>query len=680
LDLSEALVDRRSVAGLIVVALAAAVPPAIGADAVPVIDVTAIDHAVSPCQNFYQFACGNWIRKNPIPPDRGRWTRFDALTEHNLDTLRAILETAAAGSDPATRKIGDFYASCMDEAGIEAKGLAPLAPELARIEALTGADGLPALLAREHQAGTRAFFSFRSAQDNADATKVIAEADQSGLGLPDRDYYLRDDAASVDLRNAYRRHIANMFALLGEEPAAAAAHADRVLAIETDLAKASLDRVKRRDPKNLDHKLGRDQLAALAPRFAWNDYLAAVGQGAIESLNVGWPDFFKGFEGVLDGYDVAALKAYLRWHLVNGAAPSLPKAFVAERFDFEDRILTGAREDRPRWKRCVEQTNYLLGEDLGRAYVAAAFGPKTKEETLALVRSIEAAYADDIASLDWMTADTKAKALAKLAAIANKIGYPDKWRDYSALDIVRGDALGNVMRAREFEFRRGLAKIGKPVDRGEWGMSPPTVNAYYSSRYNDINFPAGILQPSFYDPALDPAANYGAIGSVMGHEMTHGFDDHGRQFDGSGNLRDWWTPADAAAFGDRAACLVRQYGDYTAVGDLKVNGRLTLGENIADNGGVRLAYAALAKALRGATPPPIDGLTAPQRFFIAYAQAWCGSATDQETRRRALTDPHSPGEFRVNGVVVNQPEFGRAFSCPAGSPMAPPPDKICRVW
>jgi putative endopeptidase len=659
--------------------LTAAASPARAADAVPLIDATAIDHAVSPCENFYQFACGNWIKRNPIPPDRGRWSRFDALTELNFDKLRGILEAAAAGSDPATRKIGDFYASCMDEAGIEAKGLAPLAPELARIDALTGPDGLPAVLARAHQAGVRAFFSFRSTEDNADATKVIAEADQSGLGLPDRDYYLRTDAASLDLRNAYRRHVANMFRLLGEG-AAADANADRVLAIETDLAKASLDRVKRRDPKNLDHKLRRDALAGLAPRFAWDDYLTAVGQGSIESLNVGWPDFFKGFDGVLAGYDVAALRAYLRWHLVNRAAPWLPKAFVAERFDFQDRILSGAREDRPRWKRCVEQTNWLIGEDLGRAYVAAAFGPRTKDDTLAMIRSIEAAYAEDIASLDWMTPDTKAKALAKLNAIANKVGYPDKWRDYSALDIVRGDALGNALRAEGFEFRRRLAKIGKPVDRTEWSIPPPTVNAYYSPRTNDINFPAGILQPPFYDPTLDAAANYGAIGSVMGHEMTHGFDDQGRHYDGSGNLREWWTPADAAAFEERAACLVKQYGDFTAVGDLKVNGRLTLGENIADNGGMRLAYAALVKALNGVAPPPIDGLTAPQRFFVAYAQAWCGNATDQDKRRRALTDPHSPGEFRVNGVVANQPEFGRAFSCPAGSPMAPPPEKMCRVW
>jgi putative endopeptidase len=659
--------------------LTAAASPARAADAVPLIDATAIDHAVSACENFYQFACGNWIKRNPIPPDRGRWSRFDALTELNLDKLRGILEAAAAGSDPATRKIGDFYASCMDEAGIEAKGLAPLASELARIDALTGPDGLPAVLAREHQAGVRAFFSFRSTEDNADATKVIAEADQGGLGLPDRDYYLRTDAASLDLRNAYRRHVANMFRLLGEG-AAADANADRVLAIETDLAKASLDRVKRRDPKNLDHKLRRDALAGLAPRFAWDDYLTAVGQGSIESLNVGWPDFFKGFDGVLAGYDVAALRAYLRWHLVNRAAPWLSKAFVAERFDFQDRILSGAREDRPRWKRCVEQTNWLIGEDLGRAYVAAEFGPKTKDDTLAMIRSIEAAYAEDIASLDWMTPDTKAKALAKLTAIANKVGYPDKWRDYSSLDIVRDDALGNALRAEGFEFRRRLAKIGKPVDRTEWSIPPPTVNAYYSPRTNDINFPAGILQPPFYDPTLDAAANYGAIGSVMGHEMTHGFDDQGRHYDGSGNLREWWTPADAAAFEERAACLVKQYGDFTAVGDLKVNGRLTLGENIADNGGMRLAYAALAKALKGAAPPPIDGLSAPQRFFVAYAQAWCGNATDQDKRRRALTDPHSPGEFRVNGVVANQPEFARAFSCPAGSPMAPPPDKMCRVW
>jgi putative endopeptidase len=673
-------VNRKSVTGLIVVLLAAGAPPALAADAVPVIDPTAIDHTVSPCQNFYKFACGNWIRNNPIPPDRGRWTRFDSLTELNLAKLRGILEAAAAGTDPATRKIGDFYASCMDEAGIEAKGLAPLAPALAGIDELTGAAGLPAQLAQQHQLGIRAFFSFRSTQDNADATKVIGEADQGGLGLPDRDYYLRTDEKSVELRNAYRRHVAAMFKLMGGDPAAAEHDADLVLAIETELAKASLDRVKRRDPKNLDHKLRRDELAGLAPRFAWDDYLAAVGQGSLETLNVGWPDFFKGFDGVLAADDPAALKAYLRWHLISGAAPLLPKAFVDERFNFQGRVLSGAKEDRPRWKRCVEQTNRLLGEELGRAYVVAYFGSKTRDETLAMVRSIEASYADDIASLDWMTPDTKAKALAKLEAIANKIGYPDKWRDYSALDIERGDALGNVLRAQGFEFRRQLAKIGKPVDRGEWYMPPPTVNAYYSSRYNDINFPAGILQPPFYDASRDAAANYGAIGSVMGHEMTHGFDDQGRHYDGAGNLKDWWTPADASAFEARAACLVGEYGNFTAVGDLKVNGRLTLGENIADNGGVRLSYAALEKALKGAAPPPVDGLTAPQRFFVAYAQSWCGSATEQDERRRALTDPHSPPEFRVNGVVVNQPEFAKAFSCPAGSPMAPPPEKICRVW
>jgi putative endopeptidase len=671
---------RKFAAGLIAMSLTAVAPPSLAADAVPVIDPSAIDHAVSPCENFYKFACGNWISKNPIPPDRGRWTRFDALTELNLEKLRAILETAAAGADPATRKIGDFYASCMDEAGIEAKGLAPLAPELARIDALAGVDGLPALLARQHQNGARAFFAFRSTEDNADATKVIAELDQGGLGMPDRDYYLRTDAASAELRKSYRRHVANVFELLGESPPAADTHADLVLAIEIELARASLDKVNRRDPKNLDHKLSRTELTALAPRFSWDDYFAAVGQGGIDSLNVAWPDFFKGFDGVLAGYEVPVLKIYLRWQLANRAAQWLPKAFVAERFAFEGRALTGAQEDRPRWKRCVQQINWMMGEDLGRAYVAAAFPPETKDATVAMIRTIEATYAKDIADLDWMTPETKAKALAKLAAIANKVGYPDKWRDYSALEIVRGDALGNALRAEAFEFNRRLAKIGKPLDRSEWLIPPPTVNAYYNPRTNDINFPAGILQPPFYDPKLDAAANYGAIGSVMGHEMTHGFDDQGRKYDGDGNLHDWWTGADASAFEQRAACLVNQYGNFTAVGDLKVNGRLTLGENIADTGGVHLSYAALEKALNGTSPPPIDGLTAPQRFFVAYAQAWCGNVRDQEKRRLALIDPHSPNEFRVNGVIANEPAFTRAFACPAGAPMAPPPEKMCRVW
>jgi putative endopeptidase len=673
-------VKQQFAAGVITVVLSAGLSPAWAAEAVSVIDPSAIDRSVSPCENFYKFACGNWISRNPIPPDRGRWARFDVLTELNLEKLRGILETAAAGSDPATRKIGDFYASCMDEGGIEARGLAPLAPELARIEALIGTDGLPALLARQHQNGARGFFAFRSTEDNADATKVIAEVDQGGLGLPDRDYYLREDSSSVELRNAYRRHVANMLRLLGEPADVADRNAEVVLALETDLAKASLDRVGRRDPKNTDHKLSRADLAGLAPRFAWGDYFSAVGQSGIASLNVAWPDFLKGFDGVLGSYDVRALKTYLRWHLVNRAAQWLPKAFVAERFAFQGRILTGAQEDRPRWKRCVQQVNWMIGEELGRAYVATAFPANTKDETLAMIRAIEAAYAEDIGGLDWMTPETKAKALAKLAAITNKVGYPDQWRDYSALEIVRGDALGNAFRADGFEFRRRLAKIGKPVDRSEWMIPPPTVNAYYNSRTNDINFPAGILQPPFYDPKLDAAANYGAIGSIMGHEMTHGFDDQGRKFDGNGNLHDWWTSADATAFEKRSACLVDQYGAFTAVGDLKVNGRLTLGENIADGGGLHLAHAALEKALKGAAPPPIEGLTAPQRFFVAYAQAWCGKASDQEKRRLALIDPHAPNEFRVNGVIANEPAFARAFACPVGAPMAPPPEKVCRVW
>jgi endothelin-converting enzyme/putative endopeptidase len=452
------------------------------------------------------------------------------------------------------------------------------------------------------------------------------------------------------------------------------------MAIETALAKASIDRVSRRDPKNLDHPFRRQELAALTARFDWNRYLADVGTGSVELLNVGWPDFFAGFDAVLSANDMSALRNYLRWHLLNRMAGLLSKAFVEENFAFFGRTLTGTKVIRARWKRCVEGTGRSLGEELGKAYVEAYFPPATKAQTVAMIRSIAATYEENLRTLDWMSEETRQRALGKLAAIVDKVGYPDNWRDYSALKIERGDALGNAVRAASFDFRRRLDKIGKPVDRGEWGMTPPTVNAYYSPRYNDINFPAGILQPPFFDAEGDLAGNYGAIGAVMGHEMTHGFDDEGRHFDGEGNLKEWWGPADATAFEGRAACLVREYGGFTAVDDIKVNGRLTLGENIADNGGVRLAFAAFRKALARGGDQSIGGYTSEQRFFIGYAQIWCGNTTPEDIRRRVQIDPHSPGEFRVNGVVVNQPEFAAAFKCPVGAPMAPPPDKVCRVW
>jgi putative endopeptidase len=648
----------------------------------PVIDLSAIDATVSPCQNFYRYACGSWIARNPVPPDRSRWTRFDALTDRNQEKLHGILEAAAEHPAGDRRKIGDYYASCMDEAAIEAKGLDPLRGELDRIAAIADKSELPALLAHHHEIGVASFFTFGSGQDLHDATKVIARTDQGGLGLGDRDYYLRTDPRSVELREAYRNHIANMFRLLGDEPAAAAENAAAVLAIETDLAKASLDRVGRRDPKNLDHLFRRPELAALTTHFAWDRFFDGVGAGAVERINVGWPAFFAGFDAVIATHDLAALKNYLRLHLVNRMTPELPKAFVEENFAFFGRVLTGTQVLRARWRRCADYTGGDLGEDLGRAYVEDYFPPATKAQTVAMIGEIEAAYEENLRTLDWMSEETRQRALAKLKGIVNKVGYPDHWRDYSAFTVVRGDALGNALRGAEFEFRRRMDKIGKPVDRGEWGMTPPTVNAYYSERYNDINFPAGILQPPFYDAEGDIAPNYGGIGTVMGHEMTHGFDDEGRHFDAEGNLTDWWTDSDATAFEGRAACLVKEYGEFTVADGIKLNGRLTLGENIADNGGLRLAFAALRRALARSpeNPQRRDGFTPEQRFFLGYAQTWCGNATAADERRRVLIDPHSPGEFRVNGVVTNDPDFGKAFSCPAGAPMAPPPDRVCRVW
>jgi putative endopeptidase len=642
-----------------------------------VVDLSSIDASVSPCDNFYRFACGKWIGQNNLPADRSRWSRFDALAERNVEKLRDILEAAAASGERT--KIGDYYASCMDEAAIERKGLAPLRGELDRIAALTDVRALPELVAHHHEIGVASFFTFNSGQYYHDATKVIARADQGGLSLGDRDYYLKTDAKSVELRAAYLRHVANMFRLAGDDEAAAALNADQVMAVETALAKASLDRVGRRDPKNLDHPFARQELTALTAHFDWNRYLADVGTGSVDLLNVGWPDFFTGLDTVFAENNMPALRNYLRWHLLNRMAGLLPKAFVDENFAFFGRTLTGAKVIRARWKRCVEGVGRSLGEELGKAYVDAYFPPATKAQTVAMIRSIAETYEENLRTLDWMSEETRQRALGKLAAIVNKVGYPDRWRDYSQLRIERDDALGNAARSSSFEFRRRLDKIGQPVDRGEWGMTPPTVNAYYSPRYNDINFPAGILQPPFFDAEGDLAGNYGAIGAVMGHEITHGFDDEGRHFDGEGNLKEWWGPADASAFEGRAACLVGQYGGYTAVDDVKVNGRLTLGENIADNGGVRLAFAAFRKAL-GRGEQSVGGYTAEQRFFIGYAQIWCGSTTPEDLRRRVQIDPHSPGEFRVNGVVVNQPEFAAAFKCEAGAPMAPPPDKVCRVW
>ncbi|MEN3338870.1 MAG: putative endopeptidase [Acidobacteriota bacterium] len=642
------------------------------------IDPAAMDRSADACADFYQFACGGWIARHPLPADQSRYGRFDELQERNNAVLREALEAAASSaSDPDTAKIGDYYGSCMDEAGIAAKGIAPLKDDFDRIATLGSTADLPPVLAALHRKGVAALFRFGSTPDFKDASSVIAGADQGGLGLPDRDYYVKDDANTQKLRAEYTAHVDRMLRLAGEAATTADEDAQAVMRIETALARAALDRVSRRSPAKVYHKMPLDEVRALMPSFNWTTYLRGVQAGSVDVVNVSEPDFMRAVNQVLASTPLPDLRTYLRWHLLNASAEFLPAPFVDENFAFR-RTLTGAKEQRPRWKRCVDYTDGDLGEVVGKAYVARAFGPEGKERTVRMVEAIERAMGRDITSIDWMSDATRKQAAVKLAAVANKIGYPEKWRDYSALRIVRGDALGNSQRANEFEFARQLGKIGKPVDKTEWQMTPPTVNAYYNPLENNINFPAGILQPPFFNNAADDAVNFGAAGAVVGHELSHGFDDQGRQFDAQGNLRDWWTPADAKAFEDRAACLANQYSGYTAVADVKLNGKLTLGENTADNGGLRLGWMALTES--GAARPlgEADGFSPEQRFFIGWGQMWCENRTDESARLRAATDPHSPGRYRVNGVVSNFPEFQKAFSCPAAAPMVNAP--ACRVW
>ncbi len=644
-------------------------------------DATALDKSVNPCTDFYQYACGTWLKNNPIPPDQASWGRFGELAERNRAVLHSILDKAASpegARSPLTKQIGDYYASCMDEAAIERKGIIALKPELDRIAGLSSKGDITAAIARLHRSGVDAFFGFGSGQDFKDSTAVIAQFDQSGLGLPERDYYLRDDAKSKEIREKYVVHLRKMFVLLGKTNDAAIAAAASVMAFETALAKASQDVVTRRDPTKIYHKMTVAEMAKLAPSFDLASYLKDVDAPKFEAVNVASPDFIAAMEQSLQPAQLPGLKNYLTWHYIHSEAALLPKDFVDETFDFYSKTLNGAKEQKARWKRCVAYTDNELGEALGRLYVEQTFGADGKDRTLKMVHALEESLGDDIKRLEWMTPETKKRALEKLAAITNKIGYPEKYRDYSSVKIVRGDALGNSQRASEFELRRQLEKIGKPVDRLEWGMTPPTVNAYYDPQMNNVNFPAGILQPPFFDKSLDDAVNFGAIGAVVGHELTHGFDDEGRQFDAKGNLTDWWTPKDADAFETRTQCIVDQYGAFVVDGDLKLNGKLTLGENTADNGGLRIAYAALIHSLAGKIPARRDGLTAQQRFFLGWGQVWCENGTEQLDRLRVQTDPHSLDRFRVNGVVSNMPEFQQAFGCKVGDAMVRP--KACRVW
>ena len=656
--------------------------PAVAAAPAFGFSISSLDTSVSACANFFQFSCGNWVKANPIPNDQARWGTFNELADRNRNTLRTILDAAVAAGPKANAQdqmLANFYGSCMDEAGLEKLGGGALKPVLASIAALPTKSALPALMAELHSYGVGAFFGFGAEQDFKNATRVLAIAGQGGLGLPDRDYYFREDAKSKEQREAYVAHIGNMFALLGDETAAAKRNAATVMAIETGLARNALDTVSQRDPNKVYHLMKTAEFAALSPDFDASAYLRAIKAPPVAEINVTEPDFARGMSGVIAGQSLDALKTYLRWQTAHTAAPFLSAAFVAENFAFYGKTLSGTKELLPRWKRCVDATDNAIGEALGAAYVAKTFGPEGKARMNAMVKGLEGSLAADIRSLTWMSETTKQKAFEKLSAIQNKVGYPDSFRDYSSITIKAGDLIGNLQRTGAFEFSRQLAKIGKPVDRGEWTMTPPTVNAYYNPLLNSINFPVGILQPPFFDLKMDDAVNYGGIGGVIGHEMTHGFDDQGSQFAANGNLSNWWTDQDKAEFDKRTTCVADQYGEYAALDGTRQNGRLTLGENVADNGGLRIAYMALMESLKDKPVAPKDGFTPEQRFFLGWGQVWCASARSEAERLQVQTNPHSLPRYRVNGTVSNMPEFARAFSCPATAPMVRG-DKACRAW
>jgi putative endopeptidase len=650
----------------------------------PAFNPEAIDKTVDPCTDFYQYACGSWLKTAEIPADQTSWASFVEIRERNAAVMRQILEKAADGStgrDAITQKIGDYYGSCMDEKVVEAQGLKPLQPELDRIAGAKDKAALIEAIARVHLIGPNPLFSFYSSPDLHSANDVIAYIDQGGLSLPDRDYYLKDDPKMADARKSLVEYATRMFTLAGQPPQKAGDSAQTVLRIETSLAKASMDRTSRRDPKNRDHKMTRDEALALGPNFYLNRYFAALGSPNFSSLNVTNPDFFKQANGVLEAESLDALRTYVSWHLLDGAALWLSQPFVDASFKMTQ-VLTGQKEIKPRWKRCVSSTDDALGEALGQRYVEQTFGADGKQRMLKMVDALEKSLDQDIRDLPWMTEETKKQAKIKLEAIRNKIGYPDIWRDYSSLKIERGDLLGNFLRANEFEAHRQIAKIGKPLDRNEWGMTPPTVNAYYSASRNEIVFPAGILQPPFFDKQADDAVNFGGIGMVIGHELTHGFDDQGRKFDAQGNLRDWWTAQDGTEFEKRANCIADEYSNFIAVDELKLNGKLTLGENTADNGGARIALMALEQMVAanpaGSAAQTIGGYTPQQRFFLGAGRAWCEKRRPEYQRMLVSVDPHSPGKYRINGVIRNMPEFQKAFNCKAGQPMVP--ENACRVW
>jgi endothelin-converting enzyme/putative endopeptidase len=609
---------------------------------------------------------------------------YSKLYEDNLTLLRGILEQAAAAKqrDAATQKIGDFYGACMDESTVKRRGAAAIQAELDAIAAMKSTHDLPAVIGRLQLAMERSpiLFGVSSIQDLDNSEQEIANLDQGGLGLPDRDYYTKEDAKSKEIRERYVQHAQKVFVLLGDSAAAAQQHADTIMRIETSLAKASQTRVERRDPHKLVHKMTVAELSKIAPNFDWNAYFTAVKPPAFQILNVMSTDFFGEVNARLAGDSIEDWKNYLRYHAANAYSPYLSDDFSNENFEFYRKYLRGAQQQEPRWKRCVEYTDRDLSEALGQVYVSMVFSGEVKASTLKMVEGIEKAMELRIGQLDWMSPETKQQALTKLHGIRNKIGYPDKWRDYGAVEISAHDFAGNVRNAVMFESRRQLGKIGRPVDHGEWEISPPSVDAYYDPQMNDINFPAGVLLPPLYDAKMDDAPNYGNTGGTIGHELTHAFDDEGSQFDAKGNLQNWWTAADAKKFAARTQCVDDQYSQYVSVDDIHLNGKLTLGENVADLGGEILAYIAWKDANKDKDLEPIDGLTPDQRFFIGFAQWDCSNERPEQLREWAITNPHSPAVHRINGVVVNMPEFAAAFSCKAGQPMVAAKDRPCKVW
>ena len=647
-------------------------------------ELSQIDRSVSPCDDFYQYATGGWQKAHPLPSTYSRYGRFDEVADRNRETLRGILEAAAkdTSAQPGsnTQKLGDFWNACMNETAIESAGVTPIRIELDRIDAIADRAGVVAEIHRQQQRGIAPLFRFSAQNDFKNSQMIIAGLSQGGLGLPDRDYYLRDDEKFKDTRKAYVFHMAKMFSLAGESDTKAQTDAERVISLETELARASMARVDQRNPENVYHITSVSELQSVAPMLQWPTFFSSIGLGDLRSVNVAQPEFFKEANRLLDETPLESWKAYLRWNLIDSAAPLLSSAFVNEDFAFRSKRLSGQQEILPRWQRCVRAADSNVGEILGQEYVRRSFSPEAKQKMNDLISNLVAALREDIPTLTWMGPETKQAALAKLDAFRRRIGYPDKWIDYSSL-TVGNSYLENVFGANAFRVRRAASRVGKPDDPNEWGFfTPATVNAGYSPTRNDITFPAGILQPPFYDPNADDAYNYGGIGAVIGHEMTHGFDDQGAKFDAEGNLRNWWTDADLKNFQARAECIVNTYGAWQVEDNLKLQGKLVAGEAIADLGGVTLALRAYEKSLQGQDRRVIDGFSPEQRFFLGFAQVWGQNQAAEEGRRRALTDPHSPGPARVNLTVQNMPEFADAWNCPQGRKMTRTADQRCSIW